>query len=470
MLLCSGFLRMQAQSTSQKVRDILTELQGPDLQIGFQLMDIETGKVAYALNDTFSFTPASIQKCVTAFSALHYLGEDFVYKTPIYYTGEILDDGNLTGSIIIEGSGDPSMGSRKQFQISSQEQFFDAIALQIYKAGITCIDGDLILDVSEYGSSCIPRSWFWEDLGNYYGAGVWGINFNENSYDLYLQRGRLEGMPTHADHTDPAIPGLSHRSEVLTAPEGTGDQAFIFGAPYSYQRTIEGTIPIGDGLFKIKGSMPDPPGYFGRQMALALERRQIHFRSWQISYNKLEISQKKKITALQSPKFEALVLQMLEDSHNMYSEAFIKGIGGGSFEKGLAKVQNYLIESGVDLKNWRMVDGSGLSVLNKVSPDHMNRFLSAQCKIFGIQKIKHYLPEAGKEGTVNYMLKQSPARGHVWLKSGSMDRVFCYHGIINTAFRQNFAFTIMINGDITSRTKARQRIESLLTLIYQNQL
>jgi D-alanyl-D-alanine carboxypeptidase/D-alanyl-D-alanine-endopeptidase (penicillin-binding protein 4) len=447
-----------SQDINVLIDNKLNELSGPERLVGFQLMDLKTGELVYGWNDTMQMIPASIQKCITAFSAIHFLGEDYKFQTPISFTGEVLRDGNLTGNIIIEGSGDPSMGSTKHFNIQDPDQFFNAIAKRISKTGINCIDGDLIIDVSEFGRSVVPRKWFWEDLGNYYGAGVWGLNFNDNIYNIYLDRENIIDAPVQVDHIEPNIPGLVHHSNIRTAEVGTGDQAYIFGAPYTYERTIEGTIPKGEGLFKIRGSLPDPPTYFGQQLALAMRRENISFRSLVIQYEPAKYQPQTKINSLQSPELVELVERMLEDSQNMYAEAFVKRIGNGDHDIGINKIVAYMLESGLDLKGRKTVDGSGLSVLNRISPDQMNNFLLAQCRRFGIKKIKRWFPLAGKEGTVAYMFKDGPASGHVWIKSGSMDGVLCYHGII------------MINGDITSRTKARQSIESLLNLVYQNQL
>jgi len=32
-----------------------------------------------------------------------------------------------------------------------------------------------------------------EDIGNYYGAGTWGLNWHENQFDLRMKPGRAEG-------------------------------------------------------------------------------------------------------------------------------------------------------------------------------------------------------------------------------------------------------------------------------------
>ena len=59
--------------------------------------------------------------------------------------------------------------------------------------GINKIEGNIILDDSKFSYQPLPGGWIWEDIGNYYGAGTWGINWNENQYDLILKPGMKEG-------------------------------------------------------------------------------------------------------------------------------------------------------------------------------------------------------------------------------------------------------------------------------------
>lgn len=73
----------------------------------------KTGKVIVNYNSEFSLAPASCQKIIPTAMALYYLGEDFKYKTKIYYDGKISNDGVLNGNIYIVGSGDPTLGSNK---------------------------------------------------------------------------------------------------------------------------------------------------------------------------------------------------------------------------------------------------------------------------------------------------------------------------------------------------------------------
>lgn len=465
---CFGFVlsSFAQQRTAQEALNILLDLESNHkLHIGVSLMNLDSGEQLLENKSDGLFIPGSTLKVITGFSVLDILGEDFKFKTPIQYTGEILEDGNLTGDLIISGSGDPTLGSVKNTKLKRLQDLFDLIALRVKKAGITCIDGDLIIDASEYGSDAVPASWFWEDIGNYYGAGAWSLNIHENYYSVYLKRSLQEGVKVNVDHLSPYIPGLYLRSNLTTAAANSGDQAYIFGGPYNYFKDIRGTIPIGENNFRIKGAMPEPPRFFGQALAAAMEMEGISFRNLKVEYEKRATGKRITISNMVSPSLGQIVKTLHFDSNNLYAEALLKKIGAGDRERGVETIQK-IVAGGNKNFYWKQVDGSGLSVLNKISPSHLSTFLYFQTSKHGVDYMTKYLPRAGKEGTVRYLLKNHKSKGHVWLKSGSMKDVQCYTGIIEAKHGQHYALTILVNGDIKSERILRTHIESFMESIY----
>jgi len=55
------------------------------------------------------------------------------------------------------------------------------------------------------------------------------------------------------------------------------------------------------------------------------------------------------------------------------------------------------------------------------------------------------LPLYGEAGTVRKIGSDSAARGHLRAKSGSIERVKCYTGVVNAASGARFVFAIMAN-------------------------
>jgi D-alanyl-D-alanine carboxypeptidase/D-alanyl-D-alanine-endopeptidase (penicillin-binding protein 4) len=101
-------------------------------------------------------------------------------------------------------------------------------------------------------------------MGNYYGAGCYGLNINENLFwETFQPKGYMESAGFVK--TVPDLPYLTKINKVLTDRAGTGDQVMIYSTPYQDAVLMEGFVPQGSS-FSVKGSIPDPAFY----MAFAL--------------------------------------------------------------------------------------------------------------------------------------------------------------------------------------------------------
>ena len=152
----------------------------------YQLMDANTGKIVDAFQDNLLLNPASTMKVISCFQFLDQFGEDFQFETRVYANGRV-KAGTLYGDLVIEGDGDPALGSRR-FETWQMEDVLEHIYIAMLKENIHCIEGNIIIDASYYGSDCTPGSWDFNDLGNYYAAGIWSVNFNENRYEIEWRR------------------------------------------------------------------------------------------------------------------------------------------------------------------------------------------------------------------------------------------------------------------------------------------
>ena len=435
------------------------------LQLGVAVQELKSQEMIVKHESAFPLIPASTIKILPAIYMLIEKGKDFKYRTPIHYSGEILRDGNLTGDIWIKGSGDPSLANPEDLSGVRLEQFFESLAMRISKAGIKCIDGDLVVDISSYNSNPVPPSWPWEDIGNYYGAGAWALNFHENYYELELERSATEGSPVIPRRILPDIPGMKFKSFVTTAGKYSGDQAYIFGGPYNYYRQIYGTIPVGKNRFTIKGSLPDPPFLFGYYLAEALKDLNIDFRDIVVLNTSPNIKESNPITSMVSKPLNELVQKNLYKSINLYSEAFLLEIGKGDRPEGIRILENYF-EINKNPSN-KLVDGSGLSPSNRISALDLNSVLIKGQAMLGSTVLLEILPLAGQDGTVKNFMKNSVSKGNAWFKSGSMEGVLCYTGLIRNASGEFLVCSILVNGNISSKSELKSLIESFMDSIYQ---
>ncbi len=439
--------------------------------VSVSVVDLESGSILGGHNEEKVLIPASSLKVLTTLSALDILGSDYTYKTTISFSGKVIGDGTLEGNLYIEGSGDPTLGSDRIEGNDDYKKLIKRIVKAVQEYGITCIDGEVIADESIYNSYPISPSWQWNDLGNYYAAGAWGININENQYRIYFDRRATVKRQPRLRGIDPQIPGIHFFNEVLVDSANTPDNAYIFGGPYNYEKRIVGTIPAGEGSFVIRGSIPDPPFFMAHLLGEALNKVGIQSNGSATQYHPKK-EKRNNIYEILSPTLDEIVIKANHESNNLYCESLLKTIAtveasGGSGGVGIYLIKKNLTKHRINTMSLHMEDGSGLSARNQVSSLLLAKFLQKYAlKFENMKKVLRYFPSAGQSGTLRRMFGKSPARGKVWAKSGYMDRVLSYTGYIKSKSGRWRSFSVIVNGYSVDKNKMRTKLEKLITDIY----
>jgi len=431
-----------------------------------------TGEVLYERDPDILLMPASTLKTITTMSVVGILGADYHYNTIIGYTGEITADGTLYGDLIIKGSGDPSLGSGEDEQVEDMNQVIGRILDAIEQKGIKCINGYLLIDDSVFDHEAVHPGWPWDDLCNYYAAGVWGINFNENRYEIVFDRSAKPNMPTSIKSVTPSLPQLQLENRVTTGAIGSYDEAYLYGDPYGWDVYASGTIPPGQGDFDIEGAVPDGGMFLGELILQRLEAGKIKIKGVKKT-GPTDIAKYHQLLALQSPSIRGLAKFALSKSDNLYCDALLKTIGYnangiGTWESGVEGIKDYVKSMAGTTDGYKQVDGSGLSSRNRVSPSFMTSFLQKQVEKIGIEEMKYLLPVVGKEGTVKNFLNGTNAQSHAWLKSGSISSVVAYAGVLELKDNQHVMISISSNGHQVTNRKARKQIEQIIEMIYND--
>ena len=441
-------------------------------QIGICVMDVNSSEILASSNATMSLIPASNMKIATTAAGLKILGNDFTYKTDLQYDGSIRDS-VLFGNIIIKGYGDPTLGSPLMDNAVRMREVLDSFTIMIKKLGINAIQGKIIGDGSAFERSMTPATWSWGDLGNYYGAGPSGLNFNENLYELNFTQNPTIGSPPSVSGTTPHVPNYKMHNEVLSK-DGGGDNAYIYSAPYSSTGVVKGTIPAGLGNFNISGALPDPPFFAAWHLKQNLIEKGVTVsdsavtQTW-LEQNSFDIPTRTTFFTWQSPRLSTIVERTNMESVNLYSEAILRTIafqatGYGSNEAGTDIIKKFWTEKGVDTEGFFMNDGSGLSPRNGITPlqmANMLRIITTDSQWF--MSFYQSLPEAGLTGTMKGMFKKYPSViGKIRAKSGSISRVRSYSGYATATDGRLIAFALILNNFTCSQTDIRKRIEEFM--------
>jgi D-alanyl-D-alanine carboxypeptidase/D-alanyl-D-alanine-endopeptidase (penicillin-binding protein 4) len=412
--------------------------------------DAENGNVFIDYNSGISLTPASVMKVITSAAALELLGPEYTFRTRIGYTGTLNKRwGRLKGNIIIIGGGDPALGSK--YFPDHYKDFIPSWVEEIKKLGIKRIRGRVITDDSYYDFIPVPGKWLWEDTGNYYGAGAYGLSVFDNTYEIHFT--------TFSDSSLPVIREIipvectTNLSNLLIA-EDTIDAGNVFTAPYSTNGYMAGTIPVNQLDFVLKASISDPPLLLARMVTDKLKTAGINI-SGKPTTMRIEKNYKAEkfipVAEISSPGLAEIIEVLNHESVNLFAEHLIKELGkkfknDGSTASGAKVIMEFLKNSGIDTNGMFIEDGSGMSPLNAINTRELVRLL-----IYMKNNGKHFpeyfssLPDAGKEGTLKNIFKDPVFDSRLKAKSGSMTRVRSYAGYFTTKSGKKMVFSIIIN-------------------------
>lgn len=366
-----------AQSVSEKLTKAMQQLEKDSAlkhaSLSLYVVESKTNKVVIDYNSQLGLAPASCQKIITSVTAFELLGKDYQYKTDIGYDGAIIN-GVLKGNLYVVGSGDPTLGSWR-YTVTKDSIIVKEWLGAIKKAGIKSIDGNVFLDGRKFSYQPLPGGWIWDDIGNYYGAGTWGLNWHENQYDLVLQPGDNEGDEVTILKTNPALQKAFLKPNITTGKKGSGDNGYIYLPPYSNAGFVEGTVPAGEKTFTISGAFSNPVWQIQQVLEEALSKENISFKSmFDLSTIDDAVIRKPSIIIAthKSPTLDSINYWFMKKSINLYGEALLKTIayeksGIGSTDKGVEIVRKFWQERGIDKSAIKVIDGSGLSPQNRIT-------------------------------------------------------------------------------------------------------
>jgi D-alanyl-D-alanine carboxypeptidase/D-alanyl-D-alanine-endopeptidase (penicillin-binding protein 4) len=162
------------------------------------------------------------------------------------------------------------------------------------------------------------------------------------------------------------------------------------------------------------------------------------------------------LAAVQSARLGTLIRHMDVFSDNFYAEMLLKQVGavqgtGGSAAAGLAVERRLLSAAGVPLAGVRMVDGSGLSLLDRWTPLGLATLLRTMWEDVDLRPyLVPALPIAGETGTLRHRMRKAPARGLVRAKTGTTNNASSLSGFVG----DRYAFSILENGSPVSALNA----------------
>ncbi len=168
-----------------------------------------------------------------------------------------------------------------------------------------------------------------------------------------------------------------------------------------------------------------------------------------------------------SEPLAAIVRGMNRESDNFVSEMLLKELGAavarrGSTGAGMRVVRAALVEAGVPVAGIRLVDGSGLSRLDRLTARALVSILRAGAHDPAIRDaFVTSLAVAGVSGTLKTRLGRRPTYGRVIAKTGTTSRASALAGFV----RRRYVFAILQNGSPVPYWSARAAQDRFVTVL-----
>jgi serine-type D-Ala-D-Ala carboxypeptidase/endopeptidase (penicillin-binding protein 4) len=164
------------------------------------------------------------------------------------------------------------------------------------------------------------------------------------------------------------------------------------------------------------------------------------------------------IGQVESPTLAALIRFMDRESDNFTAEMLLKQLGAVEVERGTSAagasvVMQRLAEAGVPMTGVRIVDGSGLSRLDRLTANALAAILKLAWTDPEVRPtFVAALPVAGVSGTLEDRLGKPPTRGRVLAKTGTTSDASALSGYVTG----RYAFAVVQNGHPLSYWWARR--------------
>jgi len=448
------------------------------------VIDANTGQVVFDINSQIGLAPASTQKIITSVTAFELLGKDYRYKTELGYDG-ILNKDTLDGNLYITGSGDPTFGSWR-YKSTNPDSIFQMFNYSIIRKGIKWVKGSIYINERKFETQTIPNGWIWEDIGNYYGAGLGAINWRENQYDFILKSGKKQGdsIKIKRGTLPRGINDGDEINELKTGRPGSGDNAYAYFSPRATSIYLRGTIPPNQDSFSISLSSYSPSWIFFYEFnknrkfevdklnsenvtSFEFIQRRGEMNDYMVKHfgldsldlefiNNYDPYQKeiKNFAWHYSPTLDSIIYWFNKKSINLYGEALIKTFayeknGFGSTDGGVVIVQKFWKEKGLDEEELSIVDGSGLSPLNRITTH-------SQVEILKYAKTKDWFP---------YFYNSLPEYNGMSMKSGTIRGVKGFCGYHKAKNGKEYIFSFLVNNYNGSSSSLVNKMYKVLDIL-----
>ncbi len=435
MLCCVGNVLATESVLPKEVERALQRAKIPTSAVHVLVREVGAKQPLISHQANSRVNPASAMKLVTTLAGLELLGPAYRWKTEVYLGGP-LQDGVLHGDLIFKGYGNPSL-SIEQFWLWMDE---------IYQRGIRDIRGDIVLDRSFFQIPAHDPGAFDGEPTRVYNVGADALLLNYNAIHMRLipesDQVRVMMQPRLADYPI--------ENQVQLVPKGkTCRGKHIYNALIvNHGIRLTGRLAQRCGEVGDFFTLLSPDDYF-----LAVFKQM-----WHNLGGKLQGQLRRGLVpqGIQpfathvSPYLSEAIRDVNKFSNNVMARQLFLSLSADDDQPATitgsrAKVQQWLVRSGLRFSELMIDNGSGLSRDAYISARLLADILQLGANSSLFAEFEASLPILGVDGTTRKRLRRSDAAGSSHFKTGTLRGVKAIAGYVNAQSGKKWILVFLIN-------------------------
>jgi serine-type D-Ala-D-Ala carboxypeptidase/endopeptidase (penicillin-binding protein 4) len=413
---------------------------------GAMVVSLTRGDTLYAENAGEEMQPASTMKLFTSAIALERFGPNYQFSTDALRDAPVGPDGTLSGNIYIRGDGDPALSGK--FLAGGPSAPMNRLADLVAQQGIKHVTGSVIGDASAFDDQKVPEGWLTRYLQASYAARVSALSLNENLIAVSVSPS-APGQPATVV-LEPSTSAIPLVANVRTVAGG--------GARLGFRKLGNGTIQANGSIGTRTGTrkyvyiVEDPAAFTTGAFLNALISRGIRVDGG-TRLGKTPPSAVR-VASLRSPPLASMIAAMNRESINHYAELLFRNAARGPKRDVVGSVQTastaldefFATKVGADTTRLVFADGSGLSILDRVTPRAQVQLLGYAHRASWGPWLHSSLPVAGDSELLRRRMRNTPAEGNLHAKTGTTNDVIALAGYVTAVNGEVLAFSFLYNG------------------------
>ena len=457
---------------NQQLDDIFNDNSFVNANWGVVIQSLENGEYFYKRNEDKFFVPASNLKLFTSAAGLLALGNEYRFSTNILSNG-YQSGSTLYGDLIVQGRGDPTISGR--FFNNDIYYVFDTWIDSLLDLGISNIKGNIVGDDNFFDDTGLGSGWSWDYETDWYSAQSSAISFNDNCVDLSIKYdSKYDSVIVKSN---PSIRNIVILNLVKPATGREKTSISVVRERGTNVITISGKMRKDADSILTYASVQNPTKFAMNVFKYRIEKRGIRVNGYAMDIDdyerSIDSSDLDLLFTSYSENLGEIIKVINKSSQNFFAEQLLKTIGlekkgFGSASNGIAASKEIFTEIGLNSENIIMVDGSGLSHLNMVTPRQiveLLKYIYSNKKVYA--DFYNSLPIAGVDGSLGKRMRNTTAQNNVRAKTGYIAYVRSLSGYALTGDNEPIAFSMIAN-NFSVPVKLADNIQDLICLRLTN--